>query len=1191
YRYTVTHSTLTVAAGTRVTVTFNAGRWTYGGVASVVPGSQAITLEDKGFIDVVYNGAAGVALDATTITGNEITITGPGTGTGITVLSGAPGSTTAPSMLADGKTVRYYLTGYFVEGKVTVTFAAGSWGDTAGSVGEAGTASFRVTDALSTADVPTPSTTPSRVFFIEISGKISLEAFGFLDEPILEIRGKVVLEIGQVNVGGVNVTRFSLDASGTVKVIKLGNIASGAAHLVLEIGGGLGNTKLYGVAAFETNLAFLHPYADLTGRVVLMINTTDTLRTETISLEGVPGDAIFALNAGDSATAITALNAAAGSLYSKVDLPGAGSGFDWMARFQTPPATTSPLLLDHGVELTIATFGGLSSTALEGAKIEKVSAADEWRVTLADGSNYFIQKAKNAALANILVVKGTERTFNLAPESFSLAVAGRFAVDDPSKPGNDFQLPDENWLIAFGAFYVQITTTKLVVFATAEGTFTPLGLSGHQTGLLILQYGGAGSTAGVAGMFDLGLSLTPPPGGGGLTSIADVFSFQGRVQVMFNTTLQRQEFEVPSVFRDLLPVGSPTVYTIFKTIPNINGSGPVDPVCEANPGCVGTAYILATISGTVTLFNTITLTGFFSITVGGGPTLGAIIIAGAVGTTIQHIGTLSGTIHFLFYTDFQSRGPAIIGRASLAFADGGGIPGVSIGGQVILEVNTLPGAATIHTFQLDAAGNLVFDSSGIVLATQTIGSNVAADDFDVRLVVKGHLTVGSLIRINGKFTFVLRFTPSFLIAASLEGELVLGDFGQVAVSGGFNVDSSGLALRLALTLSGGFGGSLGLQFSAGGFVELNTSSSPKTIGSVSVAPGFRVSVNGEITFLGFASASGQITLSVSADTFELSFDVMMHLGPIDVAASGFAGIYTGGSAANKGIVLRLAVSLNVNVLEIIKINASGELRLNTTGIARNANGVTIGARSFRLSLNGSLRILEVIKFDASFDLIVGGGEVTVGSGVQRRTFDLGVGEWVFAFSASADFFGLATMSISGWINSFGEFDVQVNGRLVLGTSSFGLVGEFSIRVFLYTRDEFGATHYHFHVDFSASVDARLFGISFASVGISGTFDAEGAGGEIEIRVSVTVRIKILFVKVSKTARFTIGTIRLPPPIYLAGNAGADPQNTGQPAWAGASGDGNLYLNMGSRAGVNGLGSGINESFIVEHISGSALGET
>ena len=105
--------------------------------------------------------------------------------------------------------------------------------------------------------------------------------------------------------------------------------------------------------------------------------------------------------------------------------------------------------------------------------------------------------------------------------------------------------------------------------------------------------------------------------------------------------------------------------------------------------------------------------------------------------------------------------------------------------------------------------------------------------------------------------------------------------------------------------------------------------------------------------------------------------MQLHLGPIDVAASGFAGIYAGATEAHKGIVLRLAVSIDVNVLEIIKISASGELRLNTTNIARNANGVTIGANSFRLSLNGSIKILEVINLSASFDLIVGGGPVTV----------------------------------------------------------------------------------------------------------------------------------------------------------------------------------------------------------------------
>ena len=101
--------------------------------------------------------------------------------------------------------------------------------------------------------------------------------------------------------------------------------------------------------------------------------------------------------------------------------------------------------------LPIVSFTGLTSEALENAKIEKVSAADEWRVTLADGRNFFIQKVRNAALQDVLVVKGTNRTFDLAPESFSLAVAGRFVVDNPLNSSNDFQDPSKNWIIAFGA--------------------------------------------------------------------------------------------------------------------------------------------------------------------------------------------------------------------------------------------------------------------------------------------------------------------------------------------------------------------------------------------------------------------------------------------------------------------------------------------------------------------------------------------------------------------------------------------------------------------------------------------------------------------------------------------------------------------------------------------------------------------
>ena len=81
-------------------------------------------------------------------------------------------------------------------------------------------------------------------------------------------------------------------------------------------------------------------------------------------------------------------------------------------------------------------------------------------------------------------------------------------------------------------------------------------------------------------------------------------------------------------------------------------------------------------------------------------------------------------------------------------------------------------------------------------------------------------------------------------------------------------------------------------------------------------------------------------LAIRNDRFELSFDVMFNLGgALQIKAVGFAGIYNDGAP---GLVLRLAVSVKVTIpdpnLPILKIEASGELLLNTTARDRNANG-------------------------------------------------------------------------------------------------------------------------------------------------------------------------------------------------------------------------------------------------------------
>ena len=140
YRYRISGSG--IAAGSHVTIAFVAGAWTYGGAASVVQGTSTLAVSADTYIDVHYNSAGGVALNTDSIDGNELTLGGAGIGTA------ALDTGKAPTILADGQTVRYYVSGHFAPGTVSVAFAAGSWSDTAGNLGTAGSATFKVIDQV-----------------------------------------------------------------------------------------------------------------------------------------------------------------------------------------------------------------------------------------------------------------------------------------------------------------------------------------------------------------------------------------------------------------------------------------------------------------------------------------------------------------------------------------------------------------------------------------------------------------------------------------------------------------------------------------------------------------------------------------------------------------------------------------------------------------------------------------------------------------------------------------------------------------------------------------------------------------------------------------------------------------------------------------------------------------------------------
>ena len=716
----------------------------------------------------------------------------------------------------------------------------------------------------------------------------------------------------------------------------------------------------------------------------------------------------------------------------------------------------------------------------------------------------------------------------------------------------------------------------------------------------------ANAIPGIAGLLALEITAGTGPDqpDTGLGAITGLFEFTGRVQVMFNTTLEEQVFQVPEAFRNVLPDDYPTEIKIFESAPSIDGTTEEDPTSD------GGIYLSALIAGSVKLFDVITLAGFFSITreVAANGLPSYIRVAGAVAMEIASVGSLSGSLDLGFYGDYNGQGPVAIGRATLALHAGGAIPGLKFDAQALLEFNTLGQAIQTQTFmtKLDAGERTAADYDAYALALDPTTNLIRIGKISIatglRLIISGRAQIGPL-ELNGRFLLDLRASS---LRLAVFAQLKVGPLGQASVTGDMTFSSAGVVIFANVSLAASFGGDIGLSFSASAELELNTTGANAQfvdLGGVTrtLAPGFRLTIRGEVNFLGLRqgqrhdlgrAAERQLRALLRRHDLARSRDgegarLRRHLRP---DANGQHG----------GIVLRLAISLDLNVIEIIKIKGSGELRLNTTDITRNAGGVNIGARSFRIQVTGELRLLEVIKMNASFTLQVGGGPVNVGVGdsFTASTLNLLPGEWVIEVSASMDFFGLATLSARGWIASNGLFALRLQGELVLGSRSFGLVGDFNFGIKL-TRDinpactgQTGQAYencirnnpgqYRFEVVFSANVDVKVFGISLAGVGIGGSLSATGDGGEIDLVATIRVRITILFITVTKTAEFRIGTIQLPKPVYLAGGA----SNTK----VFVSGD--LHLNMGSRAGDRGVSvSVINESFTVEHVDGAAGNET
>jgi hypothetical protein len=854
----------------------------------------------------------------------------------------------APSILADGVTVRFYLDGAFGPGAVTVTIIPGSAADKDGNAVIGSAETFTVIDRLEQADPAAPP--PDRVFFIDLSGGLELNGAGLFDEPILEIRGKATIEIGERTLpDGTKRNRMTLEASGTIKVIKIGNIASGAASFVLETGDSIEDVEFWGVAAFATNLDVLKPYGiTLAGSARLQINLTDRPQRETLTLEGIPGGVMFGIDLAAHAALLAAMPT---DTFSKVALPQLFA--DLLAN--PPPDldldgipagdTDQTLVLDTGQRLKLEGFAPIDP---EGATIEGIIAGKQWRIRLADGRQLFVERTVLDGGDQILTVRGERRTYDLPPLSFELEVAGvaKLEVGPVGSRVTVFEIS--------GGVLISFSPTRFEIFLTGGGVLPQLlpGVQIRATGLFIVSTDGQdddpttpadpNAIPGVAGM----LKIEVDGGLGdllGIPSLNDILSISGEISLVFNTTRADQVFEVPEAIAAVLPADYPRLITIFEQRPLADGTArDTDPLYAG-----GEIYFTARVKAQIRLLGLVTLNGFVSISAGTGGG-GTRTIKGAVSAEIQYLGSLAGTIDMTVIPDYDpddSRSlpnPGVIGRVTLALQAGGGIPGVDIQGSFLLEVNAFvvgDGPSTINTFlttgEADnprhppvrrhqpqpAAARARSDDAQFIFGNATIQKGLL-------IRMQGALVVGPL-EIRGAFEF--QITPDSLqvsVAASVE----VGPLGRVAIGGFLRVDGEGLVLQATAAVQADFGRTFGLELVVTATFELNTSGRARTVSvlqangtreDITVGSASSCALSGQVTFIDLVEADGSLTITLQSGVFALEFALTLTFGPITLDARGGAAIYSAPDA-NPGLALALAVTVAFEMAEgAISFEASG----------------------------------------------------------------------------------------------------------------------------------------------------------------------------------------------------------------------------------------------------------------------------
>ena len=682
-----------------------------------------------------------------------------------------------------------------------------------------------------------------------------------------------------------------------------------------------------------------------------------------------------------------------------------------------------------------------------------------------------------------------------------------------------------------GAFYLGIDQNGLTLFVHAEFSY---GIGDAQikypeaTGLLILStgLGSEGGIPGIAGQLTVAKSK-----GVGIPDVGELLRIEGSTSITFNTTMTDWSFDIPVDFQPLMSPGSPTKITIAKSAPRLDGT--------IDPNAPGAVYLSVTIQAELNFGGVLTLSGFIKIDAellpadADGDVVARLIVTGAVSGRHPLIGSLTGQLNLNVFVSSKPAKSGVVGRVFLALSNSN-IPNVALTGTFLLELNSFAGPKSVFTFQTKTRELFADPNDNIPTLTVFDGFERNADNSlkvveqtlsieqGFKIVMGGHLVVGGLVQIDGEICVRLGqgncgapgqprppVESGYAFELVVNGTMSLSPIGSLNITdSGLLINSRGLVARLNVSITGGFGGGVGLSFTANAVIEINTTGQAATIGSTTVGTGFRLHIDGTIRILG-TGGQGTLDVTIRDNLFQLEFALSFNLGGLVFQANGGAAVAAG---PNPGFALRLNIRALADTVAF-SIDAGGTLMVNTSS----ASLLGIAGNTFFLDIHGKVEILKVIKFDA-------GLRVTVTSG-----------RWAANANASMDFFGLATLSGSIFLNSAGDFDIRLSGEMVIGSRSFGIVGSFYFQLTARTfapGDPLNPNPnkldpnpwYVFRLAGGASVELRAFGLTFGGIGVDFSFGAEGYGST-EIRLSITVSIDFGLFTVSKTAGFTLGYLQ------------------------------------------------------------------